>query len=46
MEQVIGGHYTARSMCGERRKRRTSGGLGDEEGTTVTWEIADFHEKP
>jgi hypothetical protein len=31
MEQVMGGRYTARSMCGER-KRRTSEGLGDEEG--------------
>jgi hypothetical protein len=47
MEQIMGGRYTARSMCGERRKRRTSEGLGDEEGVeypdgmTVTWEIAD-----
>jgi hypothetical protein len=32
MEQVTGGRYTGRSMCGERRKRRTSEGLGDEEG--------------
>jgi hypothetical protein len=47
MEQIMGASYTARSMCGERRKRRTSEGHGDEEGVeyldrmTVTWEIAD-----
>jgi hypothetical protein len=47
MEQVTGGRYTARSMCGERRKCRTSEGLGDEEGVgypdgmMMTWEITD-----
>jgi hypothetical protein len=47
MEQVTGGRYTARSMFGERRKRRTSEGLGDEEGVgypdgmMMTWEITD-----
>jgi hypothetical protein len=43
MEQVMSGRYTTRSMCGERRKRRASEGLGDEEG--VGYPIWDDDEK-
>jgi hypothetical protein len=41
MEQIMGGGYAARSICGEMRKRQTS--EGDEKGVGypdgMTWEI-------
>jgi hypothetical protein len=45
MEQVMGGRYTARKICDERRKHRKSEvdeeGVGYQDGITMTQEIAD-----